>query len=148
MLCTDMLGAQPVSEEGDDRLLEALKEMEAIDSAAEALAEARRAIETDPTCAAALLVVAAHAETRAERIALLKEVVSIWRRSFRPTDLSQTDWWVHRPTLATMAALEMLAEELTATGDERGAARCREVRSQLRLDCDGGARVPRGTPIP
>src|SRR3546814_17532291 len=81
MLEMDTLGSMPLDPDDNRSLIQALEAMEdTIDDRAVVAIHARRALELDPACASALLVLAESATTRAERIALLKEVVSIGKK--------------------------------------------------------------------
>jgi hypothetical protein len=79
-----------------------------------------------------MLVLAEHASTRAERIALLKEVVSIGRREFMSSRSGDVTWWWTPGTRTIMAALAELGDELAAVGDADGASRC--FRLLLEID--------------
>ncbi|MEO3432307.1 hypothetical protein [Inquilinus sp. CAU 1745] len=120
MLEIDMLGPRPVDEDDNRLLIQALDAMEdAGDDLAQAVVHARWALEIDPACASAMLVLAENARNRAERIALLKEVVSIGKREVAP----ESDFHINN-TRVIMTALAELGDELSAVGDVDGAANC------------------------
>src|SRR3546814_875190 len=106
MLEMDTLGSMPLDPDDNRSLIQALEAMEdTIDDRAVVAIHARRALELDPACASAMLVLAESATTRAERIALLKEVVSIGKREFRETACGEICWWWTSGTRTLMVAL-------------------------------------------
>lgn len=101
---------------------------DACDDPALATAWVRKALKIEPCCLSALLVLAEHAATPVERIALLKEAVSTYRRSVvaDPTNEISSYWDVGAKPI--LAAIALLGDELDEMGDIEGAKACyREV---------------------
>lgn len=125
MIDTELLGRLPAEHDVDPRLERALDGMEdAYDDRDVAVACARRALKIEPACAEALLVLAEHAPTAAERVALLKEVVGIYKRRIRAGALTEIRSIWDRDARNLVAALTCLGDELSGIGDLEGAKAC------------------------
>ncbi|MCR9074030.1 MAG: hypothetical protein NXI18_20265 [Alphaproteobacteria bacterium] len=129
MIDIDALGATRRVADHEAPLDRALDGMEdACDDAALATAWARKALKIEPCCLSALLVLAEHAATPVERVALLKEAVSTHQRAVLadPTNEIASYWDVDAKPI--LAAIALLGDELAEMGDIDGAAGCyREV---------------------
>tara|TARA_E500000318_G_scaffold107527_1_gene116946 strand:- start:1692 stop:2165 length:474 start_codon:yes stop_codon:yes gene_type:complete len=125
MIDTELLGTSRRINDIDVPLDRALDEMEdAADDSALSVALARRALKIEPCCASALLVLAEHAPTAVERIALLKEVISSYRRSVRDGQRGEiTSIW-DSGAKNILAAVALLGDELADLGDIEDAKAC------------------------
>ena len=125
MIDTALFGSLPAEDDVDPRLERALDGMEdAHDDRDVAVACARRALKIEPACAEALLVLAENATTAAERVALLKEIVSIYRRRVGAGALPEIRSIWDRDAKNLVAALICLGDELIELGDLEGAKAC------------------------
>ena len=109
-----------------DRALDGMED--ASEDPALATAWARKALKIEPCCLSALLVLAEHAATPVERVALLKEAVRIYQRTVLadPTNEISSYWDVGAKPI--LAAIALLGDELAEIGDIDGAKVCyREV---------------------
>ena len=128
MIDTELLGTSRRINDIDVPLDRALDEMEvAADDRALSVAWARKALKIEPCCASALLVIAEHAPTAVERIALLKEVISSYKRSVRDGQRDEiTSIW-DSGAKTILAAVALLGDELAELGDIEGAKACYRV---------------------
>lgn len=125
MIDTTQLGTLPVEADLDPRLERALNEMEdAHDDREVAVAFARRAMKIEPACAQALLVLSENAATAVERVALLKEIVSIYKRRVSAGALQEIRSIWDRDVKNLIAALICLGDELSELGDHEEAKAC------------------------
>lgn len=132
MIDTALFGRLPAEDDVDPRLERALEGMEdAHDDRDVAVACARRALKVEPACAAALLVLAENAPTAAERVALLKEVVSIYKRRVDAGALPEIRSIWDRDAKNLVAALICLGDELSELRDLEGAKACFQYASGL-----------------
>ncbi len=125
MIDTTQLGTLPAEADFDPRLEHALDGMEdAHDDREVAVAFARRAVKTAPGCSQALLVLAENAPTAVERVALLKEIVSTYKRRVSTGALQEIRSIWDRDAKNLNAALICLGDELSELGDHEGAKAC------------------------
>src|SRR5690606_23784872 len=125
MLDIGLLGGPPSDGNPDPRLAAALEWMTRADGDRDlAIGWARKAVQIVPACVPALLVLAEHAVTRTERVALLKEAVSIHQRAVaEDPDLEITSCW--DPGAGhLMMAMSRLGDALLELGDRQGARAC------------------------
>lgn len=135
MIDTQLLGGLPRIEDPDPRVVEATNELPfAAEDRELAVALARRALRIDPACAEALLVLAEHAVTATERVALLKEVIAIHKRQVAAGQVEEIMSNRHPGARNVMAALAILGDELVEVGDREGAMAC--LRAVVGLDED------------
>lgn len=140
MIDTALFGRLPAEDDMDPRLERALDGMEdAHDDRDVAVACARRALKIEPACAAALLVLAEHAPTAVERVALLKEIVSIYKRRVDAGTLADIRSIWDRDSKNLVAALICLGDEISELGDLEGAKACFRYVSGLDEDDRFGA---------
>lgn len=125
MLDIGLLGGPPPNGNHDPRLAAALHWMAQADRDRDlAIVWARKALGIEPACVPALLVLAEHAATRTERVALLKEAVSIYQRTVaEDPDSEITSCW-DAGAGHVMAALSRLGDALLELGDRQGARAC------------------------
>lgn len=137
MLDIGLLGDPPSNGNPDPRLAAALDWMARADGDRDlAIVWARKALQIEPACVPALLVLAEYAATRTERVALLKEAVSIHQRAVaEDPDSEITSCW--DPGAGhLMVALSRLGDALLELGDRQGARAC--YRHLTRLDDESG----------
>ncbi len=129
MIDIDTLGASRRVADHDAPLDRALDEMEdACEDPALATAWARKALKIEPCCLSALIVLAEHASTPVERVALLKEAVSIYQRAVVADSTKEISSYWDTGAKPILAAIALLGDELAEMGDIDGAQVCyREV---------------------
>lgn len=125
MIDIGLLGGLPSNGDPDLRLATALQWMGRADGDRDlATVWARKALQIEPACAPALIVLAEHAQTRTERVALLKEVISIHQRQVsEDPDSEITSCW-DPGARYVMAALSRLGDALLELGDRESARAC------------------------
>lgn len=109
-----------------DRALDGMED--ACDDPALATAWARKALKIEPCCLSALIVLAEHAATPVERVALLKEAVSIYQRAVVADSTKEISSYWETGAKPILTAIALLGDELAEMGDIDGAKVCyREV---------------------
>lgn len=135
MIDTQLLGRIPRIEDPDPRVVEAVNELPfAADDRELAVAWARRAVRIDPACAEALLVLGEHAATAIERVALLKEVVAVYKRQVAAGQIEEITSFRDPGAKTVLAALSTLGDELVDVGDREGAKACFWIVAELDVD--------------
>lgn len=142
MIDTQLLGGLPRIEDPDPRVEEAINELPyAAEDRELAVALARRALRVDAACAEALLVLAEHAPTAVERIAILKEGLAVHRRQVAAGQAEEITSSQDPGAKSVLAALSMLGDELVEVGDREGAMACLRLVVELDVDDRLGCRM-------
>lgn len=142
MIDTQLLGGLPRIHDPDPRVEEATSELPfAVDDRDIAVAWARRALRIDPACQEALLALAEHAPTPIERVALLKELVAVYKRQVAAGQVAEITSNRHPGAKVVLAALSMLGDELVEVGDREGAMACLRLVVELDVDDRFGCRM-------
>ena len=142
MIDTQLLGGLPRTEDPDPRVMEAVDELPyAAEDRDLAVALARRALRIDPARVEALLVLAEHALTAVERIAILKEVLAVYRRQVAAGQVGEITSNRDPGAKSVLAALSMLGDELVEVGDREGAMACLRIVVELDVDDRLGCRA-------
>lgn len=142
MIDTQLLGGLPRIQDPDPRVEEATSELPfAIDDRDLAVALARRAVRIDPACQEALLVLGEHAATAIERVAILKELVAVYKRQVAAGQVAEITSNRHPGAKTVLAALSILGDELVEVGDREGAKACLRIVIELDVDDRLGCRA-------
>lgn len=142
MIDTDLLGSVPRTESPNPLAIEAIEQLQyEIDDRELAVALARKALKLEPGYPEALLVVAESAPTRAERIALLKEVISVYKREVNAGRISDFQSCTSGMCTSVTEALMHLGYELAEVGDREGAKACLRLAIELDVDDKPGCQM-------